>query len=145
MFHGAGQAVRRSWSVHKCFTEKVSQRAFLRMFALFVPFRPFSIRSERSAVAFSWCFAFVLRALLRGLRFKVFICRFLGRLRLSWINTRLLFFRSFMGLFWGLFAFGFRSGRPSVHRGRGAPVPIKRNRPYPLYYLTILQTKFFSL
>ena len=107
-------------------------------FAVLVPFRPFSIRSERSAVAFSWCFAFVLRALVRGLRFKAFICRFSGRLLSSWVNIQLFFFRAFTGLFWGLFGFDFRSGLPSVHRGRGAPVPIKQNRPYPLYYPTYL-------
>lgn len=116
MFHGAGQAVRRSSSSQKCFTEIVSRRDFGRLFR----FRPFSVRSERSAVAFSWCFAFVLRALLRGFRFKLFICRFLGRLLSSWINTRLSFFRAFTGLFWGLFSFVVRSCLPSVHRGQGA-------------------------
>ena len=73
---------------------------------------------------FRGVFAFGLRALLRGFRFKALKRRFLGRLLSSWVNARLFFFRAFTGLFWGLFAFGFRSGLPSVHRGRGAPVPI---------------------
>ena len=109
---------------------------------MFVPFRPFSIRSERSAVAFPAFFAFCLRALVRGLRFKALKRRFLARLLSSWINTQLFFFRSFTGLFWAclvLVPFGL-AVRPS---GQGAPVPIKRNRPYPLYYLTILQIKNF--
>ena len=82
-FTEQGQAVRRPSSWRNCFTDKVSQRAFLRRFAVLVPFRPFSIRSERSAVAFLACFAFGLRALVRGFRFKALKRRFLGRLRLS--------------------------------------------------------------
>ena len=45
-------------------------------FTAFVSFRPFSIRPERSAVAFLACFAFGLRALVRGLRFKALKRRF---------------------------------------------------------------------
>ena len=74
MFHkcfteqGRPSAVRHRCG--NCFTEIVSRRGFCARFAVFVPFRPFSIRSERSAVAFLACFAFGLRALVRGLRFK---------------------------------------------------------------------------
>ena len=79
-------------------------------------FRPFSIRSERSAVAFSDCFAFGLRALLRGFRFKALKRRFLGRLLSSWINTQLFFFRAFMGHLIRRFDFG-RVCRPSIWAG----------------------------
>lgn len=93
MFHKCfteqGQAVRRSSSWGKCFTEIVSRRGFCARFAVFVPFRPFSIRSERSAVAFLACFAFGLRAFVRGFRFRAFKRRFLGRFLSSWANTRL--------------------------------------------------------
>ena len=79
-------------------------------------FRPFSIRSERSAVAFLACFAFGLRAFMHGLRFKPFICRFSGRSLSSWINTQLFFFRAFMGHLIRRFDFG-RVCRPSIVAG----------------------------
>ena len=55
-------------------------RGFCARFSVFVPFS--SVFGTLCA-RFRRVFAFGLRALVRGLRFKPFICRFSGRLRLS--------------------------------------------------------------
>lgn len=88
----------------------------LRPFAVFVPFRPFSVHC---APVFVVLFAFCLRALAHGFRFKALKLRFLWRCRSAWVNTRLLFFRAFTVLFCGLFGFRSRARLPAVRRGRG--------------------------
>ena len=101
-----------------CAAARPAVRGFPARFAVLVPFRPFSVRSERSAVAFLACFAFGLRALVRGLRFKALKRRFLGRSLSSWVNIQLFFFRAFTGLFWAcLLLASVRACRPAIVAG----------------------------
>lgn len=127
MFHGAGQAVRRSWSVHKCFTGIVSRLLFRFVrfrYARSVPPLLFWLVLRLGCVL--WCVVFVLR-LLNGVSRGVCVCldkiygfSFFARLRAYFGACLVLAF--------------VRACRPSIVAGGARPYKTKSTIPPILPY-----------
>ena len=139
MFHGAGQARPPFVIVAEIVSQKLFHGVILGVCAVFVRFR--YARSVPPLLFLPFLrFACVVLLVVFVLRLKIKrICD--DRIKLDKIYGFPFFVRLRACFGACLVLASVRACRPSIWQG--APVPIKQNRPYPLYYLLYLRKKIF--